>query len=88
LIIEFEKAHKNIKKIINFIKTNKNLSLIHIHGNNYLPSIRNIPQAMEISFINKKFIKNKIKNYRNYPVQNLDYPNNIMKKEIKLIFKK
>ena len=88
LIIEFEKVPKNIKKIINFIKTNKYLSITHIHGNNYLPTIKNIPQALEISFTNKKFIKNKLKNYRNYPIQKLDYPNNIMKRDIKLIFKK
>lgn len=88
LIIEFENANKNMKEIINFIENNKNLSIIHIHGNNFLPAIKNIPQALEITFINSKFINKKLKNYRNYPIPNLDFPNNIMKKDIKLYFKK
>lgn len=88
LIIEFENAHQNIKKIINFIKDNKNLSIVHIHGNNFLPTIKNIPQALEITFINSRIINKKLKNYRNYPIPNLDFPNNIMKKDIQLFFKK
>ncbi len=87
LIIEFENAHQNMKKIINFVKNNKNLTIIHIHGNNFLPTIKNIPQALEISFINTAFINKKLKNYRSYPIADLDFPNNIMKKDIKLFFK-
>ena len=88
LIIEFENTHKNMKKIVNFIKNNKNLTVIHIHGNNFLPTIKNIPQALEISFLNSRFINKKLKNYKNYPIPNLDFPNNIMKKDIELFFKK
>jgi hypothetical protein len=88
LIIEFENVHKNMRKIINFIKSNKNLSIIHIHGNNFLPAPKNIPQALEITFINSNLINKKLRNYRNYPIPNLDFPNNIMKKDINLFFKK
>lgn len=88
LIIEFENINKNMKKILNFIKNNKKLSIIHIHGNNFLPKLKNIPQALEISFINSKLINQKFKNFRNYPISNLDFANNIMKKDIKLFFKK
>ena len=77
-----------MKKIVNFIKNNKNLTVIHIHGNNFLPTIKNIPQALEISFLNSRFINKKLKNYKNYPIPNLDFPNNIMKKDIELFFKK
>jgi hypothetical protein len=77
-----------MRKIINFIKSNKNLSIIHIHGNNFLPAPKNIPQALEITFINSNLINKKLRNYRNYPIPNLDFPNNIMKKDINLFFKK
>jgi hypothetical protein len=88
LIIEFENINKNMKKILDFIKNNKKLSIIHVHGNNFLPKLKNIPQALEISFINSKHINQKFKNFRNYPISNLDFANNIMKKDIKLFFEK
>ena len=88
LIIEFENVYKNMKKIINFIQSNKNLSIIHIHGNNFSPVIKNIPQSLEITFLNLKFINKRLRNYRKYPIPNLDFPNNIMKKDINLIFDK
>ena len=50
-------------------------SIIHIHGNNFLPARKNIPQALEISFINTAFINKKLKNYRSYPIADLDFPN-------------
>lgn len=87
LIIEFEKFNNNIKKIEKFIKQNSNLQLIHIHANNFAPLIKNIPDSIELSFANKKLFKSKNKNTKKYPIKNLDYPNNIMKKDIKLFFK-
>ena len=66
LIIEFENAPQNMKRIVNFIENNKNLSIIHIHGNNFLPTIKNIPQALEISFINSKFVNKKLKKLPNF----------------------
>ena len=71
-----------------FFNAIKVLTIIHIHGNNFLPTIKNIPQALEISFINTAFINKKLKNYRSYPIADLDFPNNIIKKDIKLFFKK
>ena len=88
LIIEFEKLNKNIKKVENFIKKNKNLKLIHIHGNNFSPVINNMPDSVELSFVNKKLIHVVRKNETKYPMKNLDFPNNIMKSDIELIFKK
>ena len=88
LIIEFEKLNKNIKKVENFIKKNKNLKLIHIHGNNFSPIINNLPDSVELSFVNKKLINVAGKNETKYPMKDLDFPNNIMKKDIELIFKK
>jgi len=87
LIIEFENSCINLKKIEKFIKDNKKLVLIHIHANNFSTVIEKIPNSIELSFINKKFIKKKKINKNNYPIKNLDYPNNIMKKDVKLFFK-
>jgi hypothetical protein len=88
LIIEFENLNKNFKKVEKFIRNDKNLELIHIHGNNFSPVIDHIPDSIELSFVNKNFVDVKKKNHKEYPIKNLDYPNNIMKKDIELIFKK
>jgi len=88
LIIEFENLNKNFKKVEKFICNNKNLELIHIHGNNFSSVIDHIPDSIELSFVNKNFVDVKKKNHKKYPIKNLDYPNNIMKKDIELIFKK
>ena len=88
LIIEFENLNKNFKKVEKFICNNKNLELIHIHGNNFSTVIDHIPDSIELSFVNKNFVDVKKKNHKKYPIKNLDYPNNIMKKDIELIFKK
>jgi len=88
LIIEFENLNKNFKKVEKFIRNDKNLELIHIHGNNFSPVIDRIPDSIELSFVNKNFVDVKKKNHKEYPIKNLDYPNNIMKKDIELIFKK
>ena len=88
LIIEFENLNKNFKKVEKFICNNKNLELIHIHGNNFSSVIDHIPDSIELSFVNKNFVDVRKKNHKKYPIKNLDYPNNIMKKDIELIFKK
>ncbi len=88
LIIEFENLNKNFKKVEKFIYNNKNLELIHIHGNNFSSVIDHIPDSIELSFVNKNFVDVRKKNHKKYPIKNLDYPNDIMKKDIELIFKK
>ena len=61
---------------------------MHIHANN----VNNLdkfgyPYALEISFVNTKSIKTaKKKNFQNYPIVKLDYPNVKRNKDIKLIF--
>ena len=88
LIIEFEEADKNLQKILDFIEENNKLKLIHVHANNFLPlGIKNIPQALELTFIDTRLIKNpNILSKKKYPIKGLDYPNNPIKKDIKLDF--
>jgi len=89
IIIEFENADKNIDKILHFIDKNKNLKIIHLHANNFLPIGRNgVPKALEFTFINSNLIKNEIENNRSYPIPEIDFPNNPLKKDIFLNFKK
>ena len=47
-----------------------------------------MPDSVELSFVNKKLIHVVRKNETKYPMKNLDFPNNIMKSDIELIFKK
>jgi hypothetical protein len=52
--------------------------LIHAHGNNYSYSNNNIPNVIELTYINKKYF-NYIQpnlNTTKLPINNLDYPNN------------
>jgi hypothetical protein len=85
VIIEFDKFYLQLKKITSFVKKNKNLKIIHIHGNNFSQTTNNIPKSCEITFADKKYI-NKNNNKKKYPIKYLDYPNNSMKKDIELIF--
>lgn len=87
LIIEFHNVIKNLKKIKNFIKKNKFLRLIHIHGNNYGKVTNNIPNVLEMTFVNKEnYQKDKFKNNLQYPLSMLDYPNHKRRNDIKLKF--
>lgn len=55
-------------------KLNKTHYIIHSHGNNSQHSMNGIPILLELTFIHKKYLKNPMKNYQKYPIQNLDYP--------------
>lgn len=85
VIIEFENFHSKFNVVSNFLKKS-NLKIIHIHGNNFSKVINGIPTSIEITFVNKKYINKRKINTKKYPIKNLDYPNNIMKKDINLIF--
>ena len=89
LIIEFHCVKKNLQKIYNFVNQNKDLKIIHIHGNNKNKLDKyGLPYAIEITFINSKFYKfQKKKNNYNYPIENLDYPSVKRNKDIILKFR-
>ena len=77
LIIEFHKIHENMNLIEKFIMDNKNLKLIHIHGNNFAgKNNEGDPNVLELTFLNTEKIKlNLIKTKKNYPLKDLDYKN-------------
>ena len=73
----------------NKIKCLKKLSnthyIIHAHGNNNSPVIDNIPNVIELTYINKKYFKTTPElNKTTLPVLNLDYPNDLKYKDINL----
>jgi hypothetical protein len=63
--------------------------IAHMHGCNFGDLIykTNIPQVLEITFINKKMVTGEIMpSKKKYPVEKLDYPNNPGEKDYALTF--
>lgn len=89
LIVEFHNINQQKNKffIENFIKENKFLKLIHIHGNNFTLDDYNQPECLELTFINEKIFE-KIKQLSDfeYPIKGLDYPNLKRRKDCILKF--
>lgn len=58
-------------------KLSKTHYLIHVHGNNYSHAIYNIPDIIELTYINKNYF-NSIPELNTHPlpIANLDFPNN------------
>jgi len=90
LIVEFHKLDKKFSDFEELIKyINKKFYVIHIHGNNYSECGKNgIPNTLEITFLNlKMFFQNNKKTKINFPIDNLDFPNNPNEKDININFK-
>ena len=88
VIIEFEQCDKKLNNIKKFIKKNKKLSLAHIHANNFNDYGDNqIPKTLELTFVQSNLLKSIQNNKRKYPIKGIDYPNNVMKKDLFINFK-
>ena len=76
----FKKYYQILKKLNEFFY------IFHIHPNNSLKKICienfNIPPLLEISFINKKYVKKVGLTKNKYPIKNLDFPNKIDRSDI------
>jgi hypothetical protein len=78
ITVEFHWVDKNLELFSESIKKLlEHFSIVHIHGNNHNPLVKNIniPEVPEITLVNNKFINEK-KYVTNFPRQNLDNPNN------------
>ena len=86
IVIEFHEVSKNLNVIIDFIKTlSPELSLVHIHGNNYsVKKLDSFPEAIELTF--SKEIISSCENKKEYPIKNLDFPNSKRSPDIKISF--
>lgn len=59
--------------------------LIHAHGNNYAPVVNNIPDVIELTYINKNYFHSEPKlNTIPLPIDNIDFPNNANYPDINL----
>jgi len=79
MAIEFHWIDKNLNQFIEEInKILKFFSIVHIHGNNHFQFVEeaNIPIILEITFVNNKYIQKK-EYITNFPIKNLDNPNNL-----------
>ena len=73
------------KKIKCLEKLNDTHCIIHAHGNNWSTVKNNIPNVLEITYLNKNYLSKILgKNKINLPIEFLDFPNNIRKPDINL----
>ena len=90
IVIEFSELKKNFYKVQRFIRKLELLGIyiIHIHANNFDKNDKyDWPIHLEVTFANEIEIKKSKKNNLQYPIKNLDFPNNPLKKDIVLKFK-
>lgn len=90
IIIEFSELKKNFYKVQRFIRKLELLGIyiIHIHANNFDKNDEyDWPIHLEVTFASEIEIKKSKKNNLQYPIKNLDFPNNPLKKDIVLKFK-
>ena len=89
MIIEFHWTDKKNDLFINLIKKiQKNFEIIHLHGNNYKSvNEEGLPNVIEITFLKKEKINTLKKKYKyNFPIKNLDFPCDPLKKDIEISF--
>ena len=88
LIFEFHWLDKNEDIFIGLVKKLKSkFEIIHIHGNNHYETLKNgLPVILEITLLNKKFVPSKFKYVNDFPIQDLDFPNNPNLKDISFSF--
>jgi len=61
--------------------------IVHAHGNNFGPVMNNIPDVIELTYVNKKYFDSVPElNTASLPNVNLDFPNNSNKYDIDLNF--
>tara|TARA_B100000963_G_C22592633_1_gene656275 strand:- start:550 stop:1359 length:810 start_codon:yes stop_codon:yes gene_type:complete len=89
LIIEFHDTHiKKFEFFNNIKKLQKYFHVTHIHANNYRDYNQDgFPINVEVSFFNKSLKGSTVKNY-DYPINNLDFPNNPDYQDLKFSFRK
>jgi len=87
IVFEFHHTDLLMDKILKFLENSK-YKIIHIHGNNFdYPDKNGNPIYLEITLANTDYIEVS-NNYIDYklPVEKLDFPNDIKRDEIPIIF--
>jgi len=68
-------------------KLSKTHYIVHAHGNNFGPVVNNIPDVIELTYVNKNYF-NSVPEFNTtpLPIMNLDYPNKSSNDDINLTF--
>ena len=71
-----------MKKLKNFFE------IIHMHGNNHDSKLKSgLPITLELTFLNKiLFLNKKVEYFHDFPIKDLDYPNNPNKEDLSFSF--
>ena len=89
MIFEFHWLDKNEALFLEAIKKFKNnFHVIHIHGNNHCEKLQSgLPITLEITLINNKHHIKTDEYVVDFPIKNLDFPNNHTKSDLTFSFK-
>jgi hypothetical protein len=75
----------NVDKRICLAKLANTHYIIHAHGNNHSFMLNDIPDVIELTFVNKKYFNSIPElNKQNLPIENIDFRNTINNDEINL----
>jgi hypothetical protein len=92
-VIEFHGITNNMwncnysDKIKCLEKLSKTHYIVHAHGNNCGSVRNNIPDVIELTYVNKNYFNSIPElNTQSLPIRNLDFPNNGSKRDINLNF--
>ena len=88
LIFEFHWLDKNEEIFLKSIKKlQKDFDVVHIHGNNHCEKLSTgLPITLEMTLVNKKIKSNEVTYVKDFPIKNLDFPNNPYKKDLSFSF--
>ena len=88
LIIEFHQIEiKNKTFIDNAKKITEFFDIVHLHGNNHEKVMKDgFPDVLEITFVNKNNNLDYVNFPKNFPIDDLDFPNNPFKADIDIKF--
>jgi LAS superfamily LD-carboxypeptidase LdcB len=91
LEVHYINVEKNRDDLVNILeKLKKYFILCHVHGNNWSNLWKyeeySIPETLELSFVNKKFIDKFEPDEQSFPINGLDVPNRPDKEDYKLSF--
>lgn len=69
-------AKQHPEKVVNFFeKLNKSFTIVHMHGNNHSPLYGDLPDCLEITYVNNKHISSKEIRKEAFPILGMDEPN-------------
>jgi hypothetical protein len=91
ILMEVHLIERNIENLVEIMhRIEKTHSLIHIHSNNHVGTFKykgkNVPEAMEVTFLLNEYISEQQPSDRAYPVKGLDQPCDRLKEDILLDF--